>query len=458
MVLIIFAALFITVFFSIRPFKFHRFNLDMASVSILSVVFLYFFKIIDFDTVRNGIMGYSDFRPYEIIIIFFTTAYASVSTDITGFFDYIAYHIVRLAKGNGNRLFLYFYVFSIILTVFTSNDIVILTLTPIIFYVGKHAHINVLPLLFAEFFGANTSSMLLYIGNPTNIIVGNTLRITFLDYFLNMWKPALVATLLNYILLRFFFRKEITREFSVIEHSEYLIRNRYDACISFILMAGMLISLIFSEYAGVKIYVVTTFFALLFLIEDFIFTIYYHFAHISHKKYGSVTKRFFRITIPEEKNDVFIITGRIPWKILPFVFSIFIFVSALNSYGFISLMAEIFTKLSINSFWAVSVMGFAALIISNILNNQPMTILLSNLLINPLYVVEEETFIKSAYSLIAASNLGANLTLIGALAGVMWAGILKEKGLNIDYWSFFKTGIKITPIVFFAVLLTILFQ
>ncbi|MBI5789835.1 MAG: hypothetical protein HZA78_13375 [Candidatus Schekmanbacteria bacterium] len=69
----------------------------------------------------------------EIIIIFFTPAYASISVDVTGIFDFLAYKIVYKAKGDGCKLFLFFYLFACPLTAFTSNDIVIHVMQDMIF-------------------------------------------------------------------------------------------------------------------------------------------------------------------------------------------------------------------------------------------------------------------------------------------------------------------------------------
>jgi len=79
-------------------------------------------------------------------------------------------------------LFFYFFFLSSLITLFTSNDIVILTLTPIIFYFGKHAKVKMMPYLIAEFFAANIWSMFLYIGNPTNIIVAMASGLNFYEY------------------------------------------------------------------------------------------------------------------------------------------------------------------------------------------------------------------------------------------------------------------------------------
>lgn len=36
------------------------------------------------------------------------------------------------------------------------------------------------------------------------------------------------------------------------------------------------------------------------------------------------------------------------------------------------------------------------------------------------------------------SNVGANFTIIGALAGIMWASLLRERGLEVGYLRFAK--------------------
>lgn len=54
------------------------------------------------------------------------------------------------------------------------------------------------------------------------------------------------------------------------------------------------------------------------------------------------------------------------------------------------------------------------------------------------------------FSLIMGSNFGANVTLIGALAGLLWVNILKSKGVSMSYLEFLKYGMIITPPVVFS--------
>jgi Na+/H+ antiporter NhaD/arsenite permease-like protein len=52
--------------------------------------------------------------------------------------------------------------------------------------------------------------------------------------------------------------------------------------------------------------------------------------------------------------------------------------------------------------------------------------------------------------------LSANISIIGALAGLMWKKILNVKGVQISYWDFLKKGVLITPVVFIITLCTLL--
>ena len=116
-----------------------------------------------------------------IILLIQSFAYLSISLDISGFFKQSALAVVKLARGNGHRLLIYVYVLCSILTYFTSNDIVIISMTPLIIHIGDCSNIkNVVPLLITQYIAANTSSMGLLVGSPTNIILGK-------PFFLVWW-------------------------------------------------------------------------------------------------------------------------------------------------------------------------------------------------------------------------------------------------------------------------------
>lgn len=109
-------------------------------------------------------------------------AYIGSSLDSTGLFAWLALKITYAAKNNGRVLFLFYYMLSSAITTFMSNDICIITLTPIICYFANAAKLDPVPYLISEYAAANICSILLYIGNPTNIIVAQAYDMTFLGY------------------------------------------------------------------------------------------------------------------------------------------------------------------------------------------------------------------------------------------------------------------------------------
>ena len=130
-------------------------------------------------------------EKYDLVLLILSFAYLSVSLDQSGFFEFCALRIVRRSEGNGLKLLVLMFLLCSGLTFFTSNDVVILSMTPIILYVGKGAGIrNLVPLLISQFIAANTLSMGLYIGSPTNIVLGDAANMTFIDFARWMIVPA----------------------------------------------------------------------------------------------------------------------------------------------------------------------------------------------------------------------------------------------------------------------------
>ena len=432
-----------------------RASFNTSSGAVLLIALLLFTGLFNRQILFNALIGSPDFAPWKIVVIFFSVAYVSISTDITGIFDYLAYQTARLFGVSSLGLFISFYLISSLMTVFTSNDVVILTLTPIIFYLSKHRKMNVIPLLFAQFYAANTASMLLLIGNPTNIIVALSLKIDFWQFLKTMWLPTFVALLCNIIMLYLLFRKELAGKSELNPGSFFEVRNRANAIISSFLMLLMLSALVYSEKLGLEIWFITALAALLFFILNTIFGLFYL---SKGKKLTKAQLEIGRIVynLKTDKIRMWVAFRRLPWKILPFVLSFFVLVHALEKIGFVSIFARFLGGSITTPLSSVLVTGYTGLITANIINNQPMSILYARVLQNSHLILEPHLLRLAAFSSIIASNLGANLSLMGALAGLLWTRILQEKGVKVSYLCFLKYGAVITPITLTITLLALL--
>lgn len=137
-------------------------------------------------------------------VIVFILAFALVSEGLrqSGFFHFLAYRLAERGGANTTRLTLYLFLLSSFLTYFTSNDIVILTMTPIVVSVVYQARIlNAKLLLLSQFIAANTVSMGLLIGSPTNLIVGRALDIGFFEYLFLMLAPAAMGLMGTFVIV-----------------------------------------------------------------------------------------------------------------------------------------------------------------------------------------------------------------------------------------------------------------
>ncbi len=105
-----------------------------VSCHVPGVLILWILQSTDWHTIWIGIAGEGTVAPYSILILFNALAYVCISVDQTGVFAWIAIKIARKAGSSGPRLFLYFYATASVMAIVTSNDVTILTLTPIIYY------------------------------------------------------------------------------------------------------------------------------------------------------------------------------------------------------------------------------------------------------------------------------------------------------------------------------------
>ncbi|MEM2908205.1 MAG: ArsB/NhaD family transporter, partial [Candidatus Hadarchaeales archaeon] len=101
---------------------------------------------------------------------------------------------------------------------------------------------------------------------------------------------------------------------------------------------------------------------------------------------------------------------------------------------------------------------FLSSFLAAIMNNHPMTIFFVKSFQSPSFAADRNIRLSSTLALIAGSNFGANLTLIGALAGLMWAKILSDKGRSISFAEFSKYGLLIMPLVIAVACSTLLVE
>ena len=428
--IIIASITFVSVILSILFFphiRIGRFRLDTYwMIALLGAVILLCFSFAPIKEVGNQLISNAAINPIKILILFFSMTMISIFLDELGLFKYLASKASENAKGSQYLLFVVLYLLTSILTIFTSNDIVILTLTPFICFFSKRSKINPIPYLVAEFVAANTWSLMFVIGNPTNIYLATSAGITFIEYFKVMAVPTVTAGLVELGLLFLIFRKQLKTPLMSNE-VVYQVEDKVPLIFGLVDLFVCLLFLIISSYINIEMWLVSLVCACTFLVFMLIYSIFKK-RNIEH---------------------VGITFMRLPYQLIPFFLSMFVIVVALNTQGITEQLAKFLGDK--NVIW---VYGYSSFLASNLINNIPMSILFTNLTSS----LTGTTYLQGVYASVIGSNIGAFLTPIGALAGIMFSGLVNENNVRFSFLDFIKYGAMISiPVITTALAMLLLF-
>ena len=390
-------------------------------IAFIGAILLIIFRCVPFNVIINNLTVDTSINPIKILVLFLSMTFISIVLDELGLFKWASIKAVKIAKNKQLSLFLSFYFLTAILTIFTSNDIVVLTLTPFICFFCKNTKVNPIPYLIGEFVASNTYSMMLLIGNPTNIYLASAQSISFIDYIKVMLLPTIAAGILELVIILLLFNKSLKKPIEkVYENIE--IKNKAEVIISGLHLVVCLIFLIISSYINVQMHLVSLFTALSLIICLIIFK-------IIRKKDYTLTRSI----------------RRIPFELVPFVLSMFVIIISLDYQNVTEKLGQVLSNGN-----SIFVYGISSFLSANIINNIPMSMLFSHLIT----LGNESEIIRATYAAIIGSNIGAFLTPIGALAGIMFTSLTEIYDAKINFKTFIKYGIIISiPVILISLLM-----
>lgn len=380
-------------------------------IALLGALILLFSTLVGFKEAWEGLTANTSVNPIKILILFLSMTMISIFLDELGFFARLASWVLRKTKSSQFKIFIAFYILVSLLTMFTSNDIIILTLTPFIIFFCKNAKVSPIPYLVSEFVAANTWSMIFIIGNPTNIYLASSFNIDFIEYFKVMAVPTLVAGLVEFLILILIFYRKLKEP---IQHEEEPVPegDKVLTIIGLVILLACTVMLVISSYVNIPMYLISLTSLVTSSLVAFI--------------YSGIKRR--------KPTEILHSYKRAPWELVPFIFGMFTIALALNKYGVTSALADFFGDSAL--VWKY---GYSSFLTANVLNNIPMSVVFTSIISNS----TASNLVPAIYASIVGSNIGAFLTPIGALAGIMWMGILKTHNIKYTFLSFVKYGVII---------------
>jgi Na+/H+ antiporter NhaD/arsenite permease-like protein len=195
--------IFVSVVFTIGPIEDEErpLGLHMGTVPPACVLWLGATQIMSHTDLVRALYGSDTLRPYHLIVMFLGSVYLCTALERSGFLHTAALKVVEKYGRSPWGLFWALGCFSATLTVLIPDDIVTMTLTPITIRMCQLLTLPEIPYLFSQFFAGNIWAVTLVTGNPTNVLLAEDLKDTFVSFAGRMGIPGIAAGLTSFVLM-----------------------------------------------------------------------------------------------------------------------------------------------------------------------------------------------------------------------------------------------------------------
>lgn len=335
----------------------------------------------------------------------------------TGFFEYLAIKMAKIAKGDVWKIMLMFVVATAVASAFLDNVTTVLLMIPITVTIANTLEIKATPLIMAEILASNIGGASTVIGDPPNIMIASSAEIPFLTFILNIGPIIIVTMLFSIFLLKWMYREDLKQE---PKHVELLmerderkeIKNMPVLKKSMIVFGAVIVLFLVHHSLHIPISVV----ALM----------------------GAITILVWAGIHPGDALQ------HVHWSTLFFFAGLFILVGGVVEVGIMDLLAgglEAVTggNLFVALLFIIWVSAFASAVMNNIPATATMIPLIAALAASPIFATQVASFHVNPmwWALSIGACLGGNGSLVGASANLVAVGISERFGFPIGFREYF---------------------
>lgn len=326
--------------------------------------------------------------------------------DDEGLFHAIGVLMARATSGGQHRLLLSVFGVSAAVTAILSLDATVVLLTPVVLATARTLAVPARPHAYATAHLSNSASLLLPVSNLTNLLAFSAAGLTFLHFAALMSLPWLVAIAVEYVLLRWLFRRDLAVEPQPappepVDLPLFALVTVGLTLVGFAVTSLVGLSPAWAALAGAAALGVR----------------------------GLVTRR----------TSVGRIVAAIDLPFLAFVLCLGVVVAAVMRNGLEPAMHRVLP----DGQGLLALLGIAAVaaVLSNIVNNLPAVLVLLPLAapLGPAPVL----------AVLIGVNIGPNLTYVGSLANLLWRSVVR-RDMNPSFAEFSRVGLVTTPLTLVA--------
>jgi Na+/H+ antiporter NhaD/arsenite permease-like protein len=339
----------------------------------------------------------------------------------TGVFEYTAILAAKRAHGSPLRIMILLVLVTAFASALLDNVTTVLLVAPVTLLVCDRLEIDPVPFLMAEAFASNIGGTATLIGDPPSIIIASRAGLSFNDFLIHLTPIAIIITGVFVALLPRLFPgafdvdPERVADVMSLEEREAIRDPRLLIKCSVVLAAVL---------AG-------------FVAHSAI--------HLEPSLVALVGAGILIVISGLERSDY--LSG-VEWDTLLFFAGLFVMVGALVKTGVVKDLARLATEATGgHALLTTMFILVLSLMLSGIINNVPYAATMAPVVGQLLSSIAGHVHPQVLWwALTLGTDLGGNLTAVGASANVVILGIAKRADSPISFWEFTRKGIVVTLI------------
>jgi len=339
----------------------------------------------------------------------------------TGVFEYIAIWAAKRARGSPLRIMILLVLVTAFASALLDNVTTVLLIAPVTLLVCDRLEIGPAPFLMAEAFASNIGGTATLIGDPPSIIIASRAGLSFNDFLIHLTPIVIIIVAVFVALLPRLFPgafdvdPERVADVMSLEEREAIRDPRL------LIKCGVVLVAVLAGFVAHKP------------------------IHMEPSLVALVGAGILIVISGLEHSDYL---SSVEWETLLFFAGLFVMVGALVKTGVVNQLARLATEATGGHAFLTTMLILAvSFVISGIINNVPyaatMAPIISQLLPSVAGHVHQQAL---WWALILGTDLGGNLTAVGASANVVILGIARRADSPISFWEFTRKGAVITAI------------
>ncbi|MFS0896524.1 SLC13 family permease [Mycolicibacterium litorale] len=328
--------------------------------------------------------------------------------DDAGLFHAAGVWMARSGAGDPRRLLAVVFVIATGTTAILSLDATVVLLTPVVLATCRTLSVPAGPHAYATAHLSNSASLLLPVSNLTNLLAFTAAGLSFMHFAALMTLPWLAAILVEYLVLRALFTRDLA------------VAPRRDEPLPDVEMPMFVLAVLAMTLAG---FAVTS-----------LFDVAPAWAALA----GAVVLAVRGLRQGRSTVRGIVRSANVPF--LAFVLCLGVVVEAVMSQGLDDAMHAVIPDG--DGFLALLGIAAVAAVLSNLVNNLPAVLVLL-----PLVTVAGPA---AVLAVLIGVNVGPNLTYVGSLANLLWRNVVHRADVSTGVLRFTAVGLCTVPLTLIA--------